>query len=230
MVGNSTEDNAEYGFSDWELKKNPSLYKDWDFENVWCIGGEGYPSFRYFYTFPDCINHWACDKIEAFYQNGIVVGYEDGNFHPDDKVTKAEFIKMVVETGNLRGTIGINSPYEYTDIPEWAEPYVQKAYNLKLLENIAYNDNLLGADEPITRLEAGVIAGRTAKQHTDIGVRGIELNFTDIDKIPQWAIKPLEWAQGADVHGYIAGYEDGSFRPDNTLTRAEAVAMVFLMK
>ena len=43
--------------------------------------------------------------------------------------------------------------------------------------------------------------------------------FTDTDKIPDWAFKPVG-------RSWVKGYEDGSFRPDNLVTRAEAAAMI----
>lgn len=208
MIGNSTIDDAEYGWSVEDLEKL-STYKDLDFENIWIAKEGNIPMLRGYYFHPDCAFHWAWYYIEKLSALDKISGYEDGTFRPDNTVTKAEFIKMINETT----TQDIDVPY--TDVPEWAMPYVKYAIYSELIdEHLTISDTLLGADKPITRLEAGVIVGRTTHQHWHK-----ELEFTDADEIPDWAVQPL-------VDANLEGYDDGSFRPNNTLTRAEAVVML----
>ncbi len=224
-IGSSSVKDAKYGYNRKDIL-DKSTYKDWDFENTWCIGGGGFPSLRCFYEFPDCIGHWACDRIEELYEGGVISGYEDGMFRPDEQVTRAEFIKLIV-AANCRD-VSESALSEYIGVPKWAQPYVAKAQGLGWLKNIA-KDNILEADKPITRLEAGVISGNSTSGYV-VPVKN--LNFTDIDEIPEWAIRPLQYAYSEQ---YIEGYGDGveygtgSFRPYNTLTRAEAVSMIYRM-
>lgn len=209
-IGNATAQNAEYGYSLDELK-NKALYDGWDFDGKWVIKSGQYPMPKSYYKFSDCITHWAYTAVTHLTDNGKISGYGDGTFRPDNTITKAEFIKMASCSSD-------DFNYSYTDIPEWAAIYVACAYNNGWLENIEISDTVLGADEPITRSEAAAIIGR--QLNTDAS----ELTFADTDEIPEWAREPVA---AAVLKGYIQGYEDNTFCPNGTLTRAEAAQIIY---
>lgn len=209
-AGNSTIENAKYGFESREEFKDISLYSGLDFNNIWFMKDGEYPVLRCMYDYSDCIAHWARDIIQKLSDEGYVHGYDDGTFGPDDRITKAEFITMAVSAAEE------DTDIPYTDVPEWARLNIVRAYESGYLENIALSDTELGANEPITRLEAAFIVG-IQNPYTQ------EVNFTDADQIPQWALRGVGTA--AD-RKYICGYEDGLFRPYNMLTRAEAAVII----
>lgn len=211
--GDAREEDSYYGHTEAELL-NQATYEGWDFDGIWASNGLSCPVLRWQYSYSDIAEHWSRDMVQKLSENSILSGYEDSTFHPNDKVTKAEFIKMVTYVSDSDDSFGI----PYTDVPDWAVPYVKSAYHSGMLENIELSGDTLGANEPITRLEAGVIAGRKWMQF------GEDVKFTDMEDIPDWAVKPLGHAV---YYKFIKGYEDGSFRPNNTLTRAEAASMIY---
>ena len=209
VIGNAKIEEAEYGYTTEQLKQK-SLYENWDFKNVWAFNSFDYPAVRGLFTFPDTLTHWGRESVQFAAERGYVSGYEDGTFRPDGLVTKAEFIHMAL------GDPECNQHMLYTDIPEWADACVRKAYSMGLLEHIDNSETELGANEPITRIEAANIAGK-------ISVYTQNISFTDLDEVPDWAIAGLKSSVN---HKFMKGYEDGTFRPNNTLTRAEAAAIV----
>ena len=57
-------------------------------------------------------NHWAINQINSFYKKGIINGYEDKTFRPNDKITRAEFVKII----NKAFDIDYKNPYINTKI------------------------------------------------------------------------------------------------------------------
>lgn len=78
------------------------------------------------------------------------------------------------------------------------------------------------ADRPLSRVELATMAVRILEKKTG-AVAQAELNFTDAGTIPGWARTSVG---DAVARGSIASYPDGTFRPDQPVTRAEAAAMV----
>ena len=78
--------------------------------------------------FPDITNHWAKPFIEALARRGILKGYPDGRFRPDNSVTRAEFAAIITAT-----FYQIPKKREYVpfvDVPDnhWAASAIRKAY------------------------------------------------------------------------------------------------------
>lgn len=216
-TGNSTVENARYGCESKNELIDRSLYTDLDFDNIWATNNIDYPVLRCSYTYTDCMSHWARENIRELSEEELVNGYGDGTFRPDNSITRAEYIAMMFSGSDYYEDTYI----PYTDIPEWAEKYVKEAYKQGALENIGSSEEIFGADEPITRAEAAAIIGRTERGSF------AELMFADTSEIPDWAAEPIG---RAFEKGYISGYEDGSFRPNNTLTRAEAATILYKIK
>ncbi|HLS88687.1 MAG TPA: phosphodiester glycosidase family protein [Sphingobacteriaceae bacterium] len=112
--------------------------------------------------FDDVLGHWAAEAIGIMAGRGVVQGYPDGLFRPDQEVTRSELVRIVA--GSLR---------------------------------------------------AGGIVG-------DMDYNG-DLRFTDADDIPDWVAEDL---YAAVQWGLITGYEDGTFRGDEGVTREQAAAIV----
>ena len=81
------------------------------------------------FAFPDVAeNHWAAKQIQELNERGIVVGYPDGTFLPDDNVTRAEYASMVIKALGQQD-ITVAQPVNFADItPDfWAYDVIQKA-------------------------------------------------------------------------------------------------------
>ena len=164
----------------------------------------------------DINGHWAEATIRDLVKRGIVNGYEDGTYQPDNPVTKAEFIKLVCQTMKLSKPAS-DIPYEDVKT-SWARDYIGTVYAMGLTENLNTDDTTFGVDDAISRAEAAALLGRLVAP----GYSG-DTSFTDNDQIPEWARNPV----AATVSkGLIQGNPDGTFAPENGLTRAEAATII----
>lgn len=127
------------------------------------------------------VDMWAKDYINELAAADIVTGYPDGTFRPDDMVTRAEFVTMLMR---IIGEEGGTS--EFADVNgHWAEKYIDKASEYDYISG--YPDGMFRPDGYITRAEATVIMMNVF----GLGSDGTESRFSDVT--------PEHWA-----FGYIA--------------------------
>lgn len=172
-------------------------------------------------------HHWAVTYIEEMAENGILSGYPDGNFYPDNKITRAEFAKiMTVAAGmniNMSDTATI---FEDVSADDWFAPYVKRAqyylsgYTTIMVEGSTYRPNQLALREDIT------VAMVKLKGYSVDGVDDSTLQtlITDSNSVSSDAKK---YVVVAIQRGLISGYEDGTFRGQSSITRAEAAAIMW---
>ena len=149
-----------------------------------------------------------------------IKGYENGTFRPGNNITRAEvaaiFSRILKNSTDVAGS----SASSFTDVAAtaWYAPYVTVMEQQGLLNG--YSDGTFRPEAPITREEFTAMATRV------VGVtKAGELPFSDV-KSDRWSIDNIFTAY---ENGWIRGYEDGTFRPEAKLTRAEAVKMVNAM-
>lgn len=194
----------------------------------------------FFLTFPDAVQHWAGGVISALQVSDVVDGYTDGTFRPDRTLTRAEFVKMLVEAIGLPypSEVGeVNVPFIDVASSEstpahWSRPYVEKALSSKIVLPQDYGDTFR-PDEAISREEAAYLLLKGSDvylaNHPEIVLQSKDngIEFPDKDRIQQrYAAAVKECVK----RGFLDGYPDGMFRPDSTLTRAEACAILARMQ
>jgi hypothetical protein len=179
----------------------------------------------------DVAQHWAGGPILILQSMDIIAGYEDDLFHPEDQVTRAEFIKMLVEAVKLPEISG-TPDVPFTDVvSHWSAPYIQRAVSAGLIVPSDYG-SLLKPDEAISREEMAYILVEASdlyrEAHPEIkfapDVTGV--SFTDLDEIQP---KYQEAARESAKRGLINGYPDDSFGPANGLKRSEAATVIARM-
>ncbi|MCD9024799.1 S-layer homology domain-containing protein [Cohnella silvisoli] len=107
---------------------------------------------------------------------------------------------------------------QFSDIlGHWAEAAIKKAVSLGIAKG--YPDGTFNPNRTVTRAEFAVMLMNALKPQVD----GAALTFTDKGKIGKWAQKSVAQAVQA---GIIAGYKDGTFRPDAEITRSEMAVMI----
>lgn len=171
-------------------------------------------------TFNDVPNtHWAAQSVGYLANAGVISGTGDGSFAPDRTVTREEFVKMVVGAFGITGAKDI----AFGDIAKdnWAYNYIAIAVNNGIVNGVS--EDAFGMGAKITRQDMAVIIARVA------ALKGIDLgngsaSFTDAANIDGYAKDAVELLAGAKV---INGYEDGSFKPQGSLTRAEAAKVIY---
>ena len=146
-----------------------------------------------------------------------VIGYKDGNVRPYGLISRAEtttiffrLLKDSVRDGNLL------TSNTYTDVPDdyWANPASSTMTGLGIVQG--RSADTFDPKAPITRAQFAAICARF-----DTGKSSGTQTFTDIKG--HWAEKYIERA--AEL-GWIKGFEDGTFRPDTYITRAQAMTMI----
>ncbi|MDU6743372.1 S-layer homology domain-containing protein [Peptoniphilus harei] len=140
-----------------------------------------------------------------------IFGYPDGNLLPEGNITRAEAAAIAVRLKDIPTTDMTKA--NYVDLKEgaWYIPYINAAIKNNLLE--AERDKIR-PDDPITRAEMARLLSPIDKTNN------LKSDFQDI--IGHRYEKEINQAYG---NKRIIGYPDGSFKPDNYITRAEAVIM-----
>jgi hypothetical protein len=164
----------------------------------------------------DYVGHWAESTIQKWMEAGKISGYSDGSYKPDNNITRAEFVKLV------NGTIDFNkkATIAYKDVTtaDWFYNYVGIAQEIGYISG--YSKDSFGPNDYITREEAASILARI--QYLNGNVAAAD-KFSDKTNVSSWAVESVGAASDA---GFITGYNDGTFRPSNKLTRAEALTML----
>lgn len=144
-----------------------------------------------------------------------MIGYPDQNFKPDNHMSRQEVTVMFSRLLNERPQKGVIYSRDYKDIPDDLWSVTAISYMSKLGMVKGYPDGNFMPRAAITRAEFAAMATRFA----DISLGS--KTFTDVAK-DHWAYDVIQKAAEA---GWISGYPDGSFKPDQPITRAEVVAI-----
>ena len=141
-------------------------------------------------------------------------GYGGGKFGPTDNMTRAQAAQMFY---NLLLDQDVPITVSFTDVAAdaWYSKAVNTLASLGIVDGIG--DNHYAPERAITRAEFTVIAMRFA--HLDTSGENI---FSDVTA-DAWY---YDYVVGSIQYGWINGYEDGTFRPNNTITRSEVTAIV----
>lgn len=173
--------------------------------------------------FPDVASsHWASGYIQFVKDNKIMQGDENGLFKPDDSITREEWVKTIL-TAFVIDTKDAKCDFGDVDEERWSYPYIAKAFEMMIINGVS--DTEFAPAESISRQDAAVIFYRGAKAAREDGFSEIEMSsFTDAEDIADYAIEPINLLYKLKV---LNGYEDGSFRPNAPITRAEAAKMIY---
>lgn len=142
-------------------------------------------------------------------------GYTDGTFGPERNMTRAEVTTMFARL--LTEQIEADKTYSntFSDVPKgyWAANYIGYMQQFGIITG--YSDGSFRPDAPVTRAEFAAIASRFEKL-----TEGSK-SFTDVPDT-YWAARYINFAA---TRGWVTGYSDGTFKPENTITRAEVAAV-----
>lgn len=165
-------------------------------------------------SFKDTGKHWARPAIQELAARGVIRGFPDGTFGPDQKVTRVQFVSLLAVA--LQWPVPEDAPVFKDRIPEWARPAVAAAVSRGVVTG--YPDGTFAPDARITRSEMAVIISRALNLSGD----GTKLTYADAGKIPVFAREAVGKVTAA---GLMKG-SDGSFRPLDGATRAETAVAV----
>ncbi|MEZ0537026.1 S-layer homology domain-containing protein [Caldicellulosiruptoraceae bacterium PP1] len=164
---------------------------------------------------------WYTSYVKEAVAKGIVSGYPDTTFRPDNSVTRAEFAKMIVQA------LGIStkdqSVTQFSDVTEkdWFYPYVAALYNLGVVNGRSANK--FAPNEKITREEMAKVVSLALVKTGKISDANITTTtFADNSNISSWAKKYVALAQ---KNGILEGMSDNKFDPKSNTTRAQVAAI-----
>lgn len=168
-------------------------------------------------SFGDTKGHWAEKFMEDLSKKGIINGYNDGTFRPENHITRAELAKLL--TGAFGQ--GEGSFAEFTDVApdSWYYKFIAAA----LADGIVtgYDDGSFKPDAFVTRQDAVLMMYRAMSLKKELP-QGYTL-FKDDFEISSYAANATRCLGEL---GIITGNEDKEFKPQNNITRAEIAAVV----
>ena len=174
-------------------------------------------------AFPDVINtEWYHDGVHYCVENGLMKGYEDGEFGINDEISRAQIVTMLWRKDGSPAASGgdfadVSSTAYYAQAVEWAAS--NGVVN-------GYSDELFGSNDSITREQLAAILYRYAKykgMDVSVGEDTNILDFDDATSISSYAVSAIQWACGA---GIMNGTETLKLSPQATATRAQAACMM----
>ena len=166
-------------------------------------------------TFSDINGHWAKNYIQKAVTLGIVNGYSDGTFRPDQDVTRAEFTKMINTALGNNGMVDV----DFSDVVagQWFCADVCKGVAAAFITG--YSDGTFLPDNTISRQEAAVILARIIPA---AGAGQSVSAYNDAADVAEWAVPSMEKIVGKK---YMTGAYN-ELTPTASLTRGQAAKIV----
>ncbi|MBO5179568.1 MAG: S-layer homology domain-containing protein [Clostridia bacterium] len=168
--------------------------------------------------YTDVNGHWAESSIERWTEEKVVNGYDDNTFKPENNVTRAEFVAMIVRMLQPTATADL-AAYNDVDADAWYYDVMAKAVAMELIEG--YSNNTLKPTANITRQEAMVILNRVLSLTASKDASSEK--FSDAKDIADWAEEAI---LAFIENGYVNGYENGTIQPKALITRAESAKLL----
>ncbi len=175
-------------------------------------------------------NHsWAKEAIAYLTSEEILAGIGDGEFAPDEQVTKEQFAKMLCLALSVDVTEAAEAVQTYTDVPteRWSFPYIEAVKDSFPLDD-ASPINQFNPEQPFLRQDvaATIVTGMGLSKESNLFNKNVlEAMFSDSDEIRDSLKLPV----GIAVERGILRGSDGVIRPDAPVTRAEAAVFIYRM-
>jgi hypothetical protein len=174
-------------------------------------------------TFSDVSsNYWAAQFIQELSQRGIIAGFPDGSFRPEEPVTRAQFAAMVDKAfQKAQERQAIN----FTDVPSnyWASSAIQQAYTIGFLSG--YPSNRFEPNQAIPRQQVLVSLANGLEYSAGSNTESTLQYFNDASKIASYARSPIAAATEKQI---VVNYPNVKLlNPTAIATRAEVAAFIY---
>ncbi|RUS45120.1 glycosyl hydrolase [Cohnella sp. AR92] len=170
-------------------------------------------------VFKDIQGNWAQSAIERWQKNGIVSGFPDGTFRPNEKLTRAEFVKVLNRVFGFKAASGP----AFADVPasSWYSGEMAAARAAGYYQGAP--GNLAKGEETISRQDAATLLARVFDLIEPEGAEGSAkaTAFKDSDGIAPYARTSV-----SALTDVVKGYPDGTFRPKDPIARAELAGLL----
>lgn len=172
----------------------------------------------------DMKGHWAQGTVEKLVLLGVINGYSDQTFQPNKPVTRAEAVAMTIRIlgweDEAQDKMNARLPFkDARSIPAWAWGSVA----LALEEGLIEPSHVFQANKPATRLYVMTLMVNAIDAEFDGDLKAAKTYFKDIDNLSEEEKAALAYAVLLEL---VNGYEDGTFRPNKPVTRAEMAVLL----
>ncbi|WP_142675812.1 S-layer homology domain-containing protein [Bacillus taeanensis] len=166
--------------------------------------------------YPDTAGHWAIEPIRQLKEEGIIAGYPNGNFGVEDPIRRADAAVILMRSFQLEA--GEQTNMTFPDVPEdqYYTPAVSALTKAGWLSG--YKDGTFRPDGSLTRAEMASLLVTAFEVELKEPV-----SFSDVSG-KFWAAEAIRILASNEV---ISGYLDGTFRPNQPITRAEFTALLY---
>lgn len=155
------------------------------------------------------------DRFGDLQHQRYILGFPDGKFHPSKTLTRAELAAIVARLSEETTATGKSNLKDIRS-GHWASDYIQIAVSQGYFNG--YADHTFRPDVPVTRAELAAVLARFLNLDTTASVNR---HFTDIEG--SWAAEAIEALYRNNL---LSGYPGNTFRPNNRITRVEAVTLI----
>lgn len=172
-------------------------------------------------------NHWVQPAVVTLMKENVVAFQPGGTFRPDDPITRAELVKMVMTARKIDTAGKCSATFFDVDCSAWYAPYAETAYRMAIVEGIG--DRLFQPEMVVTREQLVTIIVRGMGKRwaaTKLPWQDVSATlapYADRGDVSSFARPYLAYAISAQL---ISGLPDGTLRPQAVATRAEAAALV----
>ncbi|HEY9846727.1 MAG TPA: S-layer homology domain-containing protein [Candidatus Caenarcaniphilales bacterium] len=166
---------------------------------------------------------WAAPFITALGARGVISGFRDGTFKPNQLVTRAEYATMLQEAFDRKNPV--RNAVSFKDVPAsyWAASAIQKAYTVGFLKG--YPNNSYQPEEEIPRVQALVaLANGLGLKPQDSPEQTLQA-YEDATQVPRYAADEVAAATEA---GLVVNYpEPKTLNPNQRATRADVAGFIY---
>jgi hypothetical protein len=173
-------------------------------------------------TFDDVdSNHQYFKPIKFLKDNNVVIGFGDGTFHPDQAITRAEFMKIIILGSRLDIPKAITSPFSDVKLGEWYTDFIVFGAEKGYIQG--YSDQTFRPDQAINKVEALKILGELVMWNFDSFDKSkVQNPFADTD-INEWYGKYLAYA----IDKNLLDDNEKNYQPGTPITRGQMTEYIF---
>ncbi|QZY54103.1 S-layer homology domain-containing protein [Crassaminicella profunda] len=165
--------------------------------------------------FSDIKGHWAEKILKKHHKMGMLSGYPDGTFKPDQQMKRSELITLVNKYFGLKEED--NQNFEDVEGKEWYANETAKAKYYGYIKDLEARPEELASREDVVNMMSLIIDVEEQKQKSE------KKDFKDLEGMNK---EEQEKIESFSQMGYVSGYEDGTFKPKGIINRAEIMSIV----